>query len=110
MIKYLTLAAMALSLSFAASPAFAQEDMAAVEQCEANTVTVHVNGLVCDFCAQALKKVFSKEDAVDHISVDLDNSVVTVYQKDGQTIDNATLEKLVTDSGYNVTGIDRCEI
>jgi len=28
------------------------------------TIVATVNGLVCDFCAQALKKVFQKEEAV----------------------------------------------
>lgn len=70
-------------------------------------VTVRVNGLVCDFCARALEKVFSKRDEVAGIKVDLDAGEVLVAMKDGQTIDDATLTALITDSGYNVTAIER---
>ena len=34
----------------------------------AQTVTAKVNGLVCDFCAQAVRKVFKKQDAVEFLS------------------------------------------
>lgn len=71
------------------------------------TVNVSVNGLVCDFCARALEKVFSKRDEVDSIYVDLDNALVQVFVKQDQSIDDETLTKLITDSGYNVTNIER---
>jgi len=41
------------------------------------TVTVKVNGLVCDFCARALEKIFSKQDSVENIEVDLTTKMVT---------------------------------
>ncbi len=74
--------------------------------CE-DTVNVKVNGMVCDFCARALEKVFGKRDDVSGIKVDLDNSQVTVAMKPGNAIDDATLTKLITDSGYDVRGIER---
>jgi len=66
---------------------------------------VDVNGLVCDFCAQSLKKVFSKEEAVEDIDVNLDTKVVTINFKDGLSLDDEMITKLVTDSGYNVEAI-----
>ena len=72
-------------------------------------VEVTVNGLVCDFCARALEKVFSKREEVRGIHVDLDQSLVLIAMKEGQTLDDATLTQLVTDSGYNVTAIKRGE-
>ncbi len=74
---------------------------------DANTVNMKVNGLVCDFCAQALDKVFSKRDEVAGIKVDLDGGLITVQMKDGQALDDAALTKLVVDSGYNVVSITR---
>ena len=74
--------------------------------CE-DTINVKVNGLVCDFCARALEKVFGKRDDVSGINVDLDNGLVKVAMKPGQTIDDETLTKLITDSGYNVAAIDK---
>lgn len=73
----------------------------------ADTINVKVDGLVCDFCARALEKVFGKRDDVEGIKVDLDNGNVVVAMKPGQTIDDATLTKLITDSGYNVRAIER---
>lgn len=74
--------------------------------CE-DTINVKVDGLVCDFCARALEKVFGKRDDVEGIKVDLDNGNVVVAMKPGQTIDDTTLTKLITDSGYNVRAIER---
>lgn len=74
--------------------------------CE-DKVNVKVDGLVCDFCARALEKVFSKQDSVAGINVDLDNSNVTIAMKPGKTMDDETLQSLITDSGYNVRGIDK---
>jgi hypothetical protein len=74
--------------------------------CE-DTVLVKVNGLVCDFCARALEKVFGQREEVSGITVDLDKGVVSIAMKPGQTIDNETLTGLITDSGYNVTSIDK---
>ncbi len=73
----------------------------------ADTVNVALDGLVCDFCARALEKVFGKRDDVEGIKVDLDKGNVMVAMKQGQTIDDETLTKLITDSGYNVRGIER---
>lgn len=66
---------------------------------------VDVNGLVCDFCAQALEKVFSKQEAVSDINVDLDTKVVTINYVDGGSLDDETITDLITNSGYNVVEI-----
>lgn len=70
-------------------------------------IHIRVNGLVCDFCARALEKVFMKRGDISGIDVDLDASRVVVSLKDKAHIDDATLRKLVTDAGYNVSGISR---
>lgn len=77
--------------------------------CE-DKVVVSVNGLVCDFCARALEKTFGKRDEVAGIDVDLDNGKVSISMKKGMTISDEELTKLITDSGYNVSAIDKgCE-
>ena len=77
--------------------------------CE-DTINIKVNGLVCDFCARSLEKIFLKRDDVAGIKVDLGKGLVAVAMKPGLTIDDTTLTKLITDSGYNVAAIDRgCE-
>ena len=76
-------------------------------ECDDDTINVKVDGLVCDFCARALEKVFGKRDDVERIKVDLDNGNVMVAMKNGQTMDDDTLTRLITDSGYNVRAIER---
>lgn len=75
-------------------------------KCE-NVVNIKVSGLVCDFCARATEKVFSRREEVSGIRVDLDSGSVSIALKPGQTLDDATITKLITDSGYNVTDIGR---
>ncbi len=71
------------------------------------TAIVQINGLVCDFCAQALEKVFSKRDEVVGIKVNLDTKLVTIGFKKDATIDDETITQLITDAGYNVVKIER---
>ncbi len=89
-----------ITVMLASAPAFA------VEECK-DTVNVKVNGLVCDFCARALEKVFGKREEVSGIKVDLDKGDIRINLKPGQTLDDETVKQLVTDSGYNVTAINK---
>ncbi len=86
-----------LVLLFLSIPAFAAA--------RAPDITLNVSGLVCDFCARAIEKVFMKQDGVTAVNVDLDNGKVTLDLKPGTNIDDKTLNKLMADSGYTVTGI-----
>ncbi len=70
---------------------------------------VSVNGLVCDFCARALEKVFGKEEAVKAIDVNLDTKIITINFKEGQTLSDERIKDLITDAGYNVEGIHRVQ-
>ncbi|MCY4378809.1 MAG: heavy metal-associated domain-containing protein [Candidatus Dadabacteria bacterium] len=91
-----------------AEPSAASNDMGNAA-CE-DTINIKVSGLVCDFCARSLEKVFLKRSDVAGIKVDLGKGFVAVATKPGLTIDDATLTKLITDSGYNVNAIQRgCE-
>lgn len=71
------------------------------------TVKVDIYGLVCDFCAQALEKVFDKEAAVDDIKVDLEAKIVTIHLKNGMQLEDSLIEKNILDAGYNVEAIRR---
>lgn len=70
-------------------------------------IYVKVNGLVCDFCSRSLERVLNKQDAIKKINVNLDKSLVTIYTQETMNIDNATITKLVKDSGYDVADITR---
>ena len=89
-------------------PSAASNDMENAA-CE-DRINIKVSGLVCDFCARSLEKVFLKRGDVGGINVDLGKGSVAVAMKPGLNIDDATLTKLITDSGYSVKAIHRgCE-
>jgi mercuric ion binding protein len=73
----------------------------------ADTIRATVNGMVCGFCATAIEKTFKKQPEVKTVDVDLKNKLVTVTTKDGQTLDDAKVTKLLKNSGYSVAGINR---
>ncbi|MBI1274516.1 heavy-metal-associated domain-containing protein [bacterium] len=73
----------------------------------AETIKASVTGLVCSFCATGIEKTFKAESAVESVHVDLETKLVTIGTKEGQTMDDATVTKLITDAGYTVTGITR---
>jgi len=75
----------------------------------AGTIKATVDGLVCSFCATGIEKTFQKQAAVQDIKVDLDTKLVTIHTKKDQSIDDATITKLVTDAGYSVASIAREE-
>jgi copper chaperone CopZ len=116
----------ALALSLLAMPALAEEtmdhskmdhsahaemempaDTGADPAMSAQTVTAKVNGLVCDFCAQAVRKVFKKQEAVESVKVDLDNGEIVLGLKAGADMDDETIGKLIRKSGYSLVSIDR---
>lgn len=82
------------SLSFAAS----------------NSVIVNVSGLVCDFCARAVEKLFSKQEEIDSVKVDLDKKTITLLFKGDKKLDDTKIADLITQSGYEVVSIIRDEV
>jgi copper chaperone CopZ len=70
-------------------------------------VTVKVNGLVCDFCARSIEAMMKKRSDVSGVHVDLDKGEVHLKLKADATLDDPTLKKLMVESGYSVTGIER---
>ena len=75
----------------------------------AKTITVDVNGLVCDFCAQSVKKVIGKEDGVNTVDVDLIEKQVKIDIDDEAELSDEKLTQLITDSGYDLVAINRGE-
>lgn len=88
--RILAIALMSLSLT-----AFAEE------------VNVKVSGMVCSMCAQGIQKKFSGETSVKELKVDMDAKLVTIHTHDGKTITDDTINKLISEAGYNVAGITR---
>ncbi len=70
---------------------------------------VKVNGMVCSFCAQGIKKTFHKMEPIADVQVDLDHKLVTLRTKDGQTLPDAEIQRAINDAGYDVLKIERKE-
>jgi len=75
----------------------------------AATIEMHVNGLVCAFCAQGIEKKLRKLPATADVIVSLEQRLVAVALKDGQDIPDDELRKTLTNAGYSVITIQRTD-
>lgn len=73
----------------------------------AEEIRVTVNGMVCSFCAQGIKKTFGKLPEVESVSPDLANKLVVIVSKKDQILADEKIRELIKDSGYDVTKIER---
>ena len=106
--KLISLAAMAFAFTLATPVSMADQTPQAEAIATAQTtVTAKVNGMVCDFCARAVTKVFGKEDAVDNVHVDLDSGEIHVTLKSGAELSDDQVAELVKKSGYDLVSVER---
>ena len=73
----------------------------------ADTIRATVNGMVCGFCATGIEKTFRAQPEVKTVDVDLENKLVTIHTKQGQTLDDAKIKKLLGNAGYSVVALVR---
>ena len=107
-LKSLFFAAALGAAALSAPAAMANPSAAEVEAIQTNAdITVGLKGLVCDFCSIALNKTFKKHKAVAATYVNLDTKSMSIVLKDGMSMDDAEITKLVESAGYNVSGIER---
>lgn len=77
------------------------------EKLENEVLSISVNGLVCDFCARSIEKLFSKKESVKSINVNLEEMLITISLKKGKSLNDDIITKVITDSGYDVREIRR---
>lgn len=70
-------------------------------------VTLEVLGMVCDFCATALNRTFTRREEVAAIYVDLDARTLNVVLLEGAELADAEFEDLVERAGYRVASLTR---
>jgi copper chaperone CopZ len=73
----------------------------------ADTITATVSGNACGLCATAIEKTFRAQPQVKTVDVDLENRLVTIETKQGQTMEDAEIRKLLGNAGYSVVRIVR---
>lgn len=71
----------------------------------AETIKATVNGMVCGFCATGIEKTFRAQPEVKAVNVDLEKKLVTIQTKQGQTIGDAKIKKLLGNAGYSVVSV-----
>ena len=73
----------------------------------AENIKINVLGMVCDFCAQSIWKVFMLDPATEHVYVDLENGIVELTTDDTKSITDETIIQYLEDAGYTVDSIIR---
>lgn len=70
-------------------------------------IVIKVNGMVCDFCAQSVFKVFEEHEEVETTEVNLDTGSVTIHLKPGQTITDEAVNEGIHYAGYDLVSVER---
>jgi copper chaperone CopZ len=99
--------AVVLSLAIAAPFDAAAQTRPAQSAPIAADVVVSVNGLVCDFCAQAVTRSLRRRPEVNDVRVDLTSKLVSIDLRPNQNLDDAAICDIITRAGYSVTEIRR---
>ena len=70
---------------------------------------VTVNGMVCSFCAQGIEKKMKALSETKDVYVGLKNRLVVVEVKEGLTLSQDVIRKIIKDAGYEVKSIEVSE-
>ena len=71
---------------------------------------VSVSGMVCDFCARGIEKIFSKDKSVLKLDVDLSGGKVLIAFDKDQIIDFEDIKKKILSNGQNATDLQIIKI
>ena len=84
-----------------------KEVQPAVSQKLTRPITVQVNGLVCSFCAQGIKKRFMTLAPVQSVLVSLEKKTVLITLKPNTVLSDQMIQSTVKDAGYVTVRIER---
>jgi hypothetical protein len=70
-------------------------------------IVADVLGVVCDFCALAMNKIFSKRKEVAAIYVDLDTKALSLVLVPGASLSDQTIADLAVQAGYRIADVRR---
>ena len=70
-------------------------------------IVADVLGVVCDFCALAMNKIFSKREEVAAIYVDLDTKALSLVLAPGASMSDQTIADLAVQAGYRIAEVRR---
>jgi hypothetical protein len=70
-------------------------------------IVADVLGVVCDFCAVAMNKIFGKREEVAAIYVDLDTKALSLVLVPGASLSDETIAELAVQAGYRIAEVRR---
>ena len=70
-------------------------------------IVADVLGVVCDFCALAMNKIFGKREEVAAIYVDLDTKALSLVLVPGASMSDQTVADLAVQAGYRIADVRR---
>jgi len=70
---------------------------------------VTTKGMVCSFCAQGIEKKMKALSETKDVYVDLKKRLVVVEVKEGLTLPQDVINKIIKDAGYGVQSIEVSE-
>jgi len=68
---------------------------------------VKVDGMVCAFCAQGIKKKFAENPAIESTEVDLDKKEVALTFRKDKKMSDEEIRKTIVEAGYKVQNLER---
>lgn len=79
----------------------------ALSQGPERTIEMQVDGLVCGFCAQGIRKDLTAQASISDVLVDLEHGTVAVALREGRDIDDETLRRSLEKSGFSLKHVRR---
>ena len=86
---------------------FSFSSFASETKSKSKKIEIEVKGMVCDFCARGLEKLFGKKEEIKSIDVNLEKGLVKLEFKDGKNLDDKTIEKIILSNGISVSKVNR---
>ena len=72
---------------------------------KAQIAVVRVKGMVCDFCARGIEKIFKRDPNVKKIDVDLSKGKVLIAYAQNAKIDFDNIKEKILSNGLNATDL-----
>ena len=70
-------------------------------------INISVQGMVCDFCARGLEKTLGRRPEVKLLNISLEDKTVKIFLKEGATLSDKQIEKVIKGNGLDVLDIER---
>lgn len=80
--------------------------LAATPVCPTPQTIATVDGMVCDMCAQSIKKVLEKESSVKGVEINLTTKQVLIDVKPGETLSDDVVKKKIDWAGYKLAKLE----